>query len=258
MGNDTLILIHRLIGYPTAFVIAPAALLAFTRPGVHRVWGKLYFYCMLFLYCTGLYFTFSLHEWSSWVFARNLAFNFFGFFMLILAYRAIRLFRTPGVSPAQASDRVLGSVLILAAAFVTAVAIWKNTPMKIFALLALWICFLEWRELKLPVWEKPLLFRRHQRYILASYFYVLTVVSIVHLKDEFRNNPRWLWPAAVGVPVIWLMTAAKERGKIGFLGRVPQGVLTRRVVWGVFGLSAVFGAYVVYDLLFGPPVVGQG
>ena len=43
MGEDRyelLIFIHRLVGYPTAFLIAPAALLAFARPAVHRQWGK--------------------------------------------------------------------------------------------------------------------------------------------------------------------------------------------------------------------------
>ena len=55
---EELVLAHQLVGYTTAFVIAPLALLAFTEPQRHRGWAKYYLYLMIPLYLSGLYFTF--------------------------------------------------------------------------------------------------------------------------------------------------------------------------------------------------------
>ena len=37
---------------------------------------------------------------------------------------------------------------------------------------------------------RAVLYRRHVRYVLASYFSVRTVVSLVHLKDELSSDAR--------------------------------------------------------------------
>ena len=257
-ATDTLILIHRIIGYPTAFIVAPLGLLAFATPRVHRRWGRAYFYLMLFLYLTGTYLTLTLNRWNSWGFARNLTFNFFGFSMLLYEYRAIRLFSRGAVAPDRI-DRALAKLLTLSVLALFLVAVWKDTPLRIFTLLGIWLCVVEWREVRQGAWTKPVLFRRHMRYIFASYFYVLTVVSIVHLKDELPKNVRWLWPTALAILVIWLLRAGGQAtGKQAFSGRLSQGTLTRCVVLGVFGLSILYGGYIAYDLLYGAAIQGQG
>ena len=256
--GDTLILIHKAVGYPLAFIVAPLALVAFATPKIHRRWGKLYFYLMVFLYLTGSWFTLTKHPWNSWGFARNLTFNFFGFSMVLYAYRAIRLFRTHGEVKPDRTDRFLAIILTCSVAALFSVAVWKNTPMRVFTLVGIWLCVLEWRELRSSVWEKPVLFRRHLRYIMASYFYVLTVVSVVHLNDELPTNVRWLWGTFVGILACWLLTAKKSGSwNSVVIGRVSQGVLTRWVVTGIVLLSIAFGSYVVYDLMYGSTIQGQ-
>lgn len=258
-ATHTLILIHRIIGYPTAFIVAPLALLAFAVPRIHRQWGKVYFYLMVFLYSTGTYLTLTQHEWYSWNFARNVTFNFFGFSMVLYAYRSIRLFRSPGTLEPDRFDRFLAYLLTFSVLAMFSVAVWKNTPMRVFTLVGIWLCIMEWRELRGGVWEKPVLFRRHLRYILASFFYVLTVVSVVHLKDELPTNFRWLWLTPVAILSIWLLTSAKRGGKSGdILSHVSQGLLTRWVVWGIVSLSVLYGIYIGYDLIYGSAIQGQG
>jgi hypothetical protein len=256
--TDTLILLHRIVGYPTVFVVAPLALFAFADPRRHRLWGKGYFYLMLFLYTTGTFFTLTQHDWLTWNFARNLTFNFFGFSMLVYAYRSIVLFARPGRLRPDRLDFALARMMELSVLALFSVAVWKNTPMRVFTLAGIWFCVLERRELSAGVWEKPVLYRRHQRYILASYFYVLTVVSVVHLGDELPQNWKWLWPTLCGALAIWLLTSAKQSGRSAdWLKGVPQAALTRWVVWGALSLSFVFGSYVIYDLLYGSSLQGQ-
>src|SRR5258708_1560912 len=86
---EELVLAHRITGYLTAFVLAPFVLSAFARPGRHRPWGQVFVGVMVLLYASGLYFTFARHPLGSFVWARNLAFNFFGFFFVLLGWRAI-------------------------------------------------------------------------------------------------------------------------------------------------------------------------
>lgn len=251
LSVDTLILVHRFVGYPTAFIVAPLGLLAFTESRIHRRWGKLYLYGMIFLYLTGTYVTLTTHDWNTWSFARNVAFNFFGFSMVLYAWRAIRLFTRPGEIPVERLDRGLAWLLTVSVMGLLAVAIWKDTPMRVFTLLGIVLVVLEWRDLKPGVLSKPLLYRRHQRYILASYFYVLTVVSIVHLNDELPRKIKWLWPAAIGATVIYFLTRRRNAA-------IPQGTLTRYLVRAVVVLVVLYGGYVAYDLVEGRTISSQG
>lgn len=254
---DTLILIHRIVGYPTAFIVAPAALLAFASPSVHRRWGMAYFYLIVFLYLTGTYLTLTRHEWSSWGFARNLAFNFFGFSMVLYAYRAIRLFRRPGAVQPERLDWFLAGLLTASVLGMLAVAVFKDTPMRIFTLIGIMLCGLEYRELRNGFRDKTVLFRRHLRYILGSYFYVLTVVSLVHLGDELPRKVKWLWPAVVGFTVIWLLTGQGGRRLGHALLFRPPGRIMRGLVWATVALSVMYGGYVVYDLAGGRTISSQ-
>jgi hypothetical protein len=246
-ATDTLILVHRIVGYPTAFIIAPIGLLAFARASIHRRWGRAYFYLIVFLYLTGTWLTLTQHDWGTWSFARNVTFNFFGFSMVLYGYRAIRLYRSPEPRATRV-DWYLAGLLLTTVVALLAVAVWKDTPMRVFTLVGIWLVVLEFRELRGGLTDRALLYRRHQRYILASYFYVLTVVSIVHLNDELPRKAKWLWPTLVGLLVVWLLTARKK----------PWGLPARTVVIGVFALVAAYGAYVVYDLLSGAALTLQG
>ena len=254
----TIIQLHRLIGYPTAFVIAPLALLAYAKGTNHRRLGKAYFYLMVLLYVSGTLFTLTNYAWNSWDFARNISFNFFGFSMLIYAYRAIRLFTAVGDNGPDRTDRALAWMLTCSVLGIVAVAFIKNFSMRAFSLAGLVLCAMEWRDQQLTVWKKPLLFRRHMRYILASYFYLLTVDSVVHFDAELPGKVKWLWPSAIGSVSIWLLTEASAADWLKRLHiKTPLAVLTRRVAWSVVAITLLFGCYAVYDLMHGGAMTGQ-
>jgi hypothetical protein len=249
---ELLILVHRVVGYPTAFVVAPAALLAFAKPALHRQWGKAYLYLLTFLYVTGTFLTFAGHEWHTWDFARNVVFNFFGFSMVLYGWRAIHLFRRVGQPAPTRFDWALAGMLSATVLGLLVVAAVRDTPMRLFALVGIVFCVLEFRELHGGFQPKSVLFRRHTRFILASYFYVLTVVSIVHLGDELPRNVKWIWPTLLGGLII--AATGNAAGRFA----PPRGKLLRLAVAATVLVAVLYAGYVAYDLSREMPVVGQG
>jgi hypothetical protein len=232
--------------------VGPLALLAFARPALHRRWGQVYVYLMTFLYLTGTFFTFTKHDWHSWEFARNLAFNFFGFSMLMYGWRSIHLFRQDGQPRPSRLDWALAALLGTTVLAVLAVATAHDTPMRLFTLVGVALCALEVRDLRAGFKPKSVLFRRHLRFILASYFYVLTVVSIVHLNDELPRTVKWTWPTFVGGLIIFLTTAGTPWPLV-----LPRGKVLRSAVWATLVLAVLYGSYAVYDLARGGASIGQ-
>lgn len=233
---DWIELAHRTLGYPIAFVVAPAALRAFTTPGAHRRWGRVYLYGMTALYLSGTYFTLTRHEWLTWHFARNVAFNFLGFSMLLYAYRAVRLFRQAAPPAPTALDRTLSAVQVLTVLGVLGVAVFKDTPMRVFATVGVVLCALDLRDLRERFHPRARLFRRHVRYVFASYYYLLTLLSIVHLDGVLPRNVKWLWPTAVGVLVVWLASGGRGPIAVGGRSRLSWAVALTLAVAGVLGV----------------------
>ena len=229
---EALVLAHQLAGYATAFVVAPLALLAFAQPGRHRPWGRAYLWLMVPLYLTGLSFTFRLHEAGTSVWARNPAFNFTGFLFVLLGWRSIARFRRRIVDPAPV-DRVLRVVLLAGGASMVVLGVLHHFPSFALGVIALAFGVAWLRE---PV-VVGALYVRHQRSMLASYCYVLTVLSLVHVKAS--TDVKWLWPSLVGVPlVVYATRGAPDRPRV------------RRVVRATLGVALALAVYIV---AFSPP-----
>jgi hypothetical protein len=238
--------IHRWVGYPMAFLLVPIALATFGGKVGHRLTGKAYLFCMLFMYATGTYLTLTRHEWMSWDFARNLTFNFLGFSLLFYGWRAMVLFRQPGDPVPQKLDYGLAALLTVSVAALASVAIWKDFPMRVFGVIGIVMVALEWREIRARFQPRDILLRRHVRFILASYFYVLTVVSLVHLNDELARSVKWLWPSAVGAAVIYLTTSERTAAAL-----TPRAPVLRGPVLVTLVLSLLLGSYSLFKVWTG-------
>jgi hypothetical protein len=224
---EHLVLAHRIAGYLTAFVVAPLALAAFARPALHRRLALTHLGLMLPLYLTGLYFTFLRHGVGSFDWARNLAFNFFGFFFLFLGWRAIWRYRRSALQPSTL-DHAMRATLLLASAALLALGAQKHFPSLVLGGLGLWLGLAVFREAA----DARALYVRHQRCMLASYFYVLTVVSIVHVRAS--SNFKWLWPTLLGVMIAAYATRGTDtRRRTAIAARFTLAV------------TAFLGAYVV-------------
>lgn len=250
---DALVTLHRAVGYPLAFLVAPLALATFAGARGHARTGRIYLWAMVFLYATGLSFTLTHQAWWTWHFGRNIAFNFVGFSLVVYGVRAMVLFRRPGpVAPAPV-DWMLGGLLVAGAATLVVLGVFRDTPVRVFAALATLLAWLEVRELRAGFRPKGVLYRRHVRYILASYFYVLTVVSVVHLGDELPRDLKWLWPAILGSAFVWAATSRRA----GWLRRRRRAVL-RTAIAITIAVALGFGGYAMWEVsreLGGGPAV---
>lgn len=250
-ADSAVVLIHRIVGYPLAFIVAPLALLSFAgRPG-HRRWGYAYAGAMTFLYISGTALTLTRHPWGTWEFTRNVAFNLLGFAMLFFALRAIWLMTRPASPRPAVVDRALLALLAALAATLVPLALVRSGPLRGIALAAIWLLVLELRD-----WRRgfapAVLYRRHLRYMLASYAYVLTVASLVHLRDELSSDMRWLWPSVIFAVLIWLAGAAPLDEV-----RRRSAVRTRRAIAGALAVGLLFGVYIGWELVRGARISPQ-
>lgn len=227
-------LVHRIIGYPLAFIVGPWALASFAGAPTHRWSGKTYAIAMTFLYVTGTSLTLTRHPWGTWEFGRNVAFNLFGYSLLLHGFRAMWLLNNRDARrPVGVDYALLAAMLVLATTLAVLAVQRSNSPMHVFAALALVLAALELRDWRTGLTAKAL-YARHVRYMLGSYFYVLTVVSIVHLRDELTNDARWLWPSILGAGTLWLVGEGKRT--------------TRWTMRVLLALSIAFGAYVAWEV----------
>jgi hypothetical protein len=207
---------------------------------------------MTALYLSGTYLTLTRHEWPTWQFARNVTFNLLGFSMLVYAYRAIRLFRQVEAPVPTRVDRGLSALQLATVLGVVGVAVFKDTPMRVFALVGLVLCALDLRDLRASFRPRALLFRWHVRYVLASYYYVLTLVSIVHLDGTLPRNVKWLWPTAVAALAMWLALGGQRPAVLDERARPLSWAITLTLV-----AAGALALWVATQLLSGARIAPQ-
>ncbi|MFZ0486331.1 MAG: hypothetical protein WAL83_04985, partial [Arenicellales bacterium] len=127
--------VHQTVGYPVAFLLVPFLLLTFAGKPGHRTAGWIYLVVMTFLYATGTFMTLTRHDWLTWEFARNVSFNFFGYSFLIYGLRAAYLLHRRQIPAPAALDYGLAALLTFSVIALASVAVWKNTPMRVYTLL---------------------------------------------------------------------------------------------------------------------------
>lgn len=191
-----LLLAHQLLGYALAFAVAPLALQAFATPRRHRLWGRLYVGCMLLLYLSGTVFTLSQHEPGSFALWRNLLFNFLGSSLAFIGWR-LAWRRRHGRLAAVAGDRLLRAAVIGLSGALAAMGALHHFPSAVLGALGLWLGLRGLREQA----QAAALMLAHLRCMLASVFYLLTVLSLVHVRSG-PGDLKWLWPAVIGVTLL--------------------------------------------------------
>jgi uncharacterized membrane protein len=227
------LLVHKLLGFTTVLAIGPAALLVTIGSRAHRRLGLAYFVCMTVLYLSGSYFTFTQHELLGYKFLRNLSFNFFGYSLLVLAYLAVPLKRKHGVE-ATRLDRGLTIGLAVLSVAMLPLGI-KRWPMALFGVIGLSLAWIDWQENKRGALSAADRLNRHIRYMMASYYYVVTLLSILLLPGSLKV--KWAWPSAVALAVILLLTRPEVRQKLAWSRERATTVGLRFSTAVAFGLG---------------------
>ncbi len=209
---DWVLVAHKMLGFATVGIIGPAALWVTVGGRAHRRLGLVYIVCMTLMYLSGTWFTFTLHDLLGYKFLRNFSFNLFGYSLLLLAWRAVPLKRSDG-GVVTRLDRVawLGLVILSVAMMPLGVKRW---PMFVFGVVGLIFAWMDWQEMKGGVLSAKVRLDRHIRYMMASYYYVVTLLSILVLPGGLKA--KWAWPAAVGAVVILVLTQPRLRERFGW------------------------------------------
>ncbi len=208
---DWLLVAHKMLGFITIVLVAPNALLVTPGGRAHRRLGQTYIACMTLLYLSGTYFTFEQHPLTSYRFLRNLTFNLFGYSMLLLGWRAMPLKRTDG-GRVSALDRVLFAGLVVLGIAMVPLG-YKRWPMFVLGGLALLLAYIDWQEIRKGTLTAAKRLERHMRYMIASYYYVVTLLSILLFPGTVKL--KWIWPSAVAGVLVLILTQPAVRERFG-------------------------------------------
>ncbi len=208
---DPLRHVHLWLGFATAFGVAPIALCAAPGGKLHRRAGLLYVALMCVLFASGMVFTFTKHELLSYKWARNVAFNAFGFLLLFPGVRAVRLRVAEDRLVARPLDRALSAALALLSLCMLALGT-RKWPLFCFGAAGAALVWIDMRETRGGAARAPRPLDRHVRYMLSSYFYVLTVVSLVY--GPAGSELKWVWPLALALPAIALATSPAAHARL--------------------------------------------
>jgi len=197
---------HIVSGF-TAFFIAPVALISAKGGPTHRRWGKVYFYCMAAVAVTAL--LLALYRPNYF-----LAFtSVFTFYMAFSGYRVLILRRRTQTRGPRPLDWFAALMTLACSLALIALGVFRFTPIAALAPVA--IAFGSFGSLisathiffflNPPRDPKMWLFG-HFSGMLGSYIAAVTAFSVLN----FHFLPvaaRWLWPSAVGIPLIFVWRA---------------------------------------------------
>jgi uncharacterized membrane protein len=197
-----------------AFVLAPLALVTAKGGKAHRLWGKIYFWCMAVVGCTALVMALYLPT----LFLALVA--IFSFYTAFAAYRALgQKAAWRGESVARAPDWIAG-ILCFAASAALVLLGWMRPalvqnlqiPAIVFGIVGMRISGRTMWGFTHPPKDKMFWWYAHLQGMIGSYIAAWTAFCVVTIGPRMRS-PWWLWlaPLAIGLPAIILTTAYYKR-----------------------------------------------
>ncbi|MBT9330243.1 hypothetical protein [Paracidobacterium acidisoli] len=197
-----------------AFVLAPLALMTAKGGKAHRLWGKIYFWCMTVVAVTALV----MALWRPILF---LAFvSVFSFYSAFVAYRVLgqkAAWKGEKVATrldwaAAVIDFVCSATLAALGAVRPAMVQNLGIPAMVFGGIGIWIAVNAVWGFTHPPKEKMFWWYGHLQGMLGSYIAAWTAFCIVTI-GPLLHHAWWLWllPTAVGVPAMIATTAYYRR-----------------------------------------------
>ena len=217
----TLRWIHIVAG-TLALGLAPAAMLTVKGGRAHRRWGKIYFWSMAVVAATAV----SLGLWRPKIFLALLA--VFSFYLAFSAYRALFRKRPAQGQGPRAIDWAAALVTFSASAALVVLGLPRPGPSwervgavpVVFGVLGMVLSGLDVWKFARPPADKNAWWFDHMGGMLGSYIATVSAFSVVNF-TFLPTAVRWLWPTAIGIPLITLwITYYKIRFRRGARPRV--------------------------------------
>jgi uncharacterized membrane protein len=188
-----------------AFFVAPVALASAKGGRTHRRWGRVYFWSMVVVAATALFLAMYRPNYFLAVV------SVFSFYLAFRGYRALkrkpsRLDRGPTMVDYTAMALAfLASILLVVLGVLKPAPVWVQLgPVAIvFGGVGLFFTLMDLYIFTNPPQDRFEWWYAHMAGMIASYLAALSAFSV----NNFHFLPvvvRWIWPTAVGVPVIVL------------------------------------------------------
>jgi uncharacterized membrane protein len=195
-----------------ALVVAPVAMVTAKGGPTHRRWGKVYFWMMAAVAVTAL--ALGLHRPAPFL-TLVAVFSFYGAFS---GYRALYRKRPLEGQGAGRVDRAAAAIMVAASAALLVLGALRPGPQwerlavvaMVFGVLGVALGGRDlWRFARPPA-DRQRWWFDHMAGMLGSYIAAVTAFSVVNL-DALPVTVRWLWPTALGVPLIAAWIAYYKR-----------------------------------------------
>jgi uncharacterized membrane protein len=191
-----------------ALVLAPLAMLTVKGGRAHRRWGKIYFWSMLVVASTAVV----LALWRPQIFLALLA--VFSFYLAFSGYRALSRKRPVRGERADAADWAAAVVTFAASAALVVLGLVRPGPSwerlgivpVVFGVLGMVLAGLDLARLARPSADPRAWWFAHMGGMLGSYIAAVSAFSVVNFAF-LPTAVRWLWPTALGIPLISIWIA---------------------------------------------------
>jgi hypothetical protein len=199
-----------------ALFVAPGAMLTVKGGRTHRRWGKIYFWAMAVVALTAVV----LGLWRPNVFLTLLA--LFAFYNAFSGYRVLFRKRPAAGQGATALDWTATVVTLVASGALIVLGLVKPTPTWqqpglvaiVFGALGIVLAANDLRKFAWLPADRNFWWFDHMAGMLGSYIAVVSAFSVVNFKF-LPTAMRWLWPSAIGVPLIalWIIYYKARLGR---------------------------------------------
>jgi hypothetical protein len=191
-----------------ALVLAPLAMLTVKGGRAHRRWGKIYFWSMLVVASTAAV----LALWRPQIFLALLA--VFSFYLAFTGYRALSRKRPTHGEWARAGDWAAALVTFAASAALAVLGLVRPGPSwerlgvvpVVFGMLGMVLAGLDLVRFARPPADLRAWWFAHMGGMLGSYIAAVSAFSVVNF-TFLPTAVRWLWPTALGIPLISIWIA---------------------------------------------------
>ena len=191
-----------------ALVLAPLAMLTVKGGRAHRRWGTIYFWSMLVVASTAAV----LALWRPQIFLALLA--VFSFYLTFTGYRVLSRKRPARGERAGAVDWAAALVTFAASAALAVLGLVRPGPSwerlgvvpVVFGVLGMVLAGLDLARFAGPPADPRAWWFAHMGGMLGSYIAALSAFSVVNF-TFLPTAVRWLWPTALGIPLISIWIA---------------------------------------------------
>jgi hypothetical protein len=188
-----------------ALGVAPVAMLTVKGGRAHRRWGKVYYWAMAVVASTAV----ALAIWRPQIFLALLA--VFSFYQAFTGYRALARKRPDQGQGPAAIDWAAALATFAASAALAGLGLarpgasWQRLGVVpvVFGALGMILAGLDIRSFIRPPADRNAWWFAHMGGMLGSYIAAVSAFSVVNF-TFLPTAVRWLWPTAVGTPLIAL------------------------------------------------------